>query len=198
MSFRWRITLASAGAVAIAILFTSLLNHTLTGNELRNQIDAQLQSKGRGAQRLRGLLTTNTRRSAIIQASLPMMTGYQQLVASDGTVIVRSAPAVTLPITGATLRLARHGGGPFFRTVRVDGIHLRVLAEPFGPGRAIELAQPLTETDKLLSRLMRVRLLVGLAGIALAALFGAMVAGAATRPLRRLTGRPSTSPRRGI
>jgi two-component system sensor histidine kinase MprB len=186
MSFRWRITLASAGAVAIAILFTSLLNHTLTANELRKQIDAQLQSKGRGAQRLRGLLSPNAPRSAIIEASLPI-TGYQQLVATDGTVIVRSAPAVTLPITDATLRLAKHGGEAFFRNARVNGIHLRVLTEPFGPGRAIEFAQPLTETDELLSRLLRVRVLVGLAGIALAALFGGMVGGAAVRPLRRLT-----------
>jgi two-component system sensor histidine kinase MprB len=186
MSFRWRITLASAGAVAIAILFTSLLNTTLTTKQLRNQIDSQLQRKGRGAQRLRELLRPNTPRSAIIQASLSVA-GYEQLVSTDGTVIVRSAPAVTLPITDATLRLAARGGGPFFRTVRVNGIHLRVLTEPFGPGRAIELAEPLTETDNLLNRLMRVRVLVGLAGIALAALFGGVVAGAAVRPLRRLT-----------
>src|SRR5262249_31688504 len=161
-------------------------NNTLTANELRKQIDAQLQTKGRGAQRLRGLLRPDASRSAIIQASLPI-TGYQQLVAADGTVIVRSAPAMTLPITGATLRLARQGGRPSFRSVGVNGIHLRVLTEPFGPGRAIEFAQPLTETDELLSRLLRVRVLVGLAGIAIAALFGAMVAGAAVRPLRRLT-----------
>jgi two-component system sensor histidine kinase MprB len=186
MSFRRRITLASAGAVAIAILLTSLLNSTLVANELRNQVDAQLEHKGRGAQRLRALLRPNTPRSAIIQASLPM-TGYQQLVATDGTVVVRSAPVVTLPITDATLRLARHGGAPFFRSARVNGVHLRLLTEPFGPGRAIEFAQPLTETDKLLSRLMRVRVLVGLAGVALAALFGGMVASAAVRPLRRLT-----------
>ena len=186
MSFRWRITLASAGAVAIAILFTSLLNTTLATKQLRNQTDSQLQHKGRGAQRLRELLRPNTPRSAIIQAGLPM-TGYQQLVATDGTVVARSVPAVTLPITDATLRLARQGGARFFRTARVNGIHLRVLTEPFGPGRAIELAQPMTETDKLLNRLMRVRVLVGLAGIALAALFGGMVAGAAVRPLRRLT-----------
>ena len=56
MSFRWRITLASAGAVAIAILFTSLLNTTLATKQLRNQTDSQLQHKGRGAQRLRAML----------------------------------------------------------------------------------------------------------------------------------------------
>jgi len=114
VSFRWRITLASAGAVAIAILFTSLLNTTLATKQLRNQTDSQLQHKGRGAQRLRELLRPNTPRSAIIQAGLPM-TGYQQLVATDGTVVARSVPAVTLPITDATLRLARQGGASFFR-----------------------------------------------------------------------------------
>jgi len=113
--------------------------------------------------------------------------GYQQVVNSAGTIVVRSARNVSLPVDAATLELARHGGEPVFRTARVNGVHLRVLAEPFGEGRAIELAQPLTETDSLLSRLRLILALLDLAGIAIAAVLGRIVAGAAILPLKRLT-----------
>jgi two-component system sensor histidine kinase MprB len=113
--------------------------------------------------------------------------GYQQVINSAGTIVVRSARNVSLPIDSATLALAKHGGKPFYRDARVNGLHLRVLTEPFGSGRAIELAQPLTEVDSLLSRLRLILALLDLAGIAIAAVLGRLVAGAAVLPLKRLT-----------
>jgi len=113
--------------------------------------------------------------------------GYQQVINSAGTIVVRSARNVSLPVDSATLALARHGGRPFYRDARVNGLHLRVLARTFGAGRAIELAQPLTEVDSLLSRLRLILALLDLAGIAIAAILGRLVAGAAVLPLKRLT-----------
>ena len=113
--------------------------------------------------------------------------GYQQVVNAAGTIVVRSARNVSLPVDPATQGLAEHGGAAFFRDARVNGIHLRVLAEPFGKGRAVQLAQPLTEVDSLLSRLRLILALLDLGGIALAALLGRIVAGAAVLPLKRLS-----------
>ncbi|HEX3910330.1 MAG TPA: HAMP domain-containing sensor histidine kinase [Solirubrobacteraceae bacterium] len=113
--------------------------------------------------------------------------GYQQVVNAAGTIVVRSARNVSLPVDAATRALAERGGEAFFRDARVNGLHLRVLAEPFGHGRAIELAQPLTEVDSLLSRLRLILALLDLGGIALAAVLGRLVAGAAVLPLTRLT-----------
>jgi two-component system sensor histidine kinase MprB len=113
--------------------------------------------------------------------------GYQQVVNTAGMIVVRSARNVSLPVDAATRGLAERGGEPFFRDARVNGLHLRVLAEPFGRGRAIELAQPLTEVDSLLSRLRLILALLDLGGIALAAVLGRLVAGAAVLPLKRLT-----------
>jgi two-component system, OmpR family, sensor histidine kinase MprB len=113
--------------------------------------------------------------------------GYQQVINSAGTIVVRSARDVSLPVDSATLALAKHSGEPFYRDARVNGLHLRVLAQTFGPGRAIELAQPLTEVDSLLSRLRLILALLDLAGIAIAAVLGRLVAGAAVLPLKRLT-----------
>jgi two-component system, OmpR family, sensor histidine kinase MprB len=113
--------------------------------------------------------------------------GYQQVVNATGVITVRSARNVSLPVDSATLGLAKRGGPAFFRDARVNGLHLRVLAEPFGKGRAVQLAQPLTEVDSLLSRLRLILALLDLGGIALAALLGRVVAGAAVLPLKRLT-----------
>ena len=113
--------------------------------------------------------------------------GYQQVVDAGGKVLARSAPSVTLPVDARTKLLAERGGEPFYREATVGGVHMRVLAEPFGRNRAAELALPLTETDSLLGRLRLILVLVVVGGIALAALLGRLVAGAAVLPLKRLT-----------
>jgi two-component system, OmpR family, sensor histidine kinase MprB len=115
--------------------------------------------------------------------------GYQQVVNASGNIVERSRAAgpVSLPVESQTRALAATGGEPFLRNARVDGIDLRVLAEPLGRGHAVQFAQPLTEVDSLLRRLRLILALVVVGGIALAALLGRLVAGAAVLPLKRLT-----------
>jgi two-component system sensor histidine kinase MprB len=113
--------------------------------------------------------------------------GYQQLVDAGGHVLLRSNPNVSLPVDRATLALAAHGGASRLSDAHVHGLHLRVLAEPVGNGRVLQLAQPLTEVDSLLARLRLILGLIVVGGIALAALLGRLVAGTAVAPLRRLT-----------
>jgi two-component system, OmpR family, sensor histidine kinase MprB len=233
MSFRRRITLVSAAAVAIAVILASLLTYLLTSNQLHRQVDAQLHNRARAAGRLLALLNGQRERAPAEQRAEPLglalgglrpsaagaprtragtakggsntprtnsegffgglpqapgqVRGYQQVIGSSGAIAIRSASNVSLPVDAATRRLAAKGGSPFLRDARVDGIHLRVLAEPFGDGRAIQLAQPLTEVDHLLSRLRLILALLVVGGIALAALLGRLVAGAAVLPLKRLT-----------
>ncbi len=106
---------------------------------------------------------------------------------ASGAILARSSERLSLPVDTRTRALAAHGGEPFLRDVEVNGIHQRVLAEPFGSGRAVELALPLTEVDSLLARLRLILALIVVGGIALAALLGRLVAGAAVLPLKRLT-----------
>ncbi len=113
--------------------------------------------------------------------------GYEQVVESNGRVIARSVQGVTLPVDPGAIELARRGGDPFFRDASVNGAHMRLLAIPFGDSRAVELALPLGEIDSLLSRLRLILVLIVVGGIALAALLGRLVAGAAMAPLKRLT-----------
>jgi two-component system, OmpR family, sensor histidine kinase MprB len=113
--------------------------------------------------------------------------GYQQLIDSHGNVLFRSSGNVTLPVDARTLELALYAGKRFFRDAQVNGLHVRILAEHIAPGRAVQVAQQLTEVDTLLRRLRLILALLDIGGIALAALLGRLVAGAAVLPLKRLT-----------
>jgi two-component system, OmpR family, sensor histidine kinase MprB len=231
MSFRRRITIVSAAAVAIAVVLASVLTYVLTSDQLHSQVDTQLRERARARDGLvraldaKGLGGDALQRRARLQlaaerllgsppaasASAPHRTkstkarpsagnifsrlspgpdqvrGYQQMVDAKGTIVVRSAKGVSLPVDASTRALAAHGGKPFFRDATVNGIHLRVLAESLGKGHAVQFAQPLTEVDSLLSRLRLILALLVVGGIALAALLGRLVAGAAVQPLKRLT-----------
>ncbi|HTU80399.1 MAG TPA: HAMP domain-containing sensor histidine kinase [Solirubrobacteraceae bacterium] len=124
-----------------------------------------------------------------LQPSPNQVRGYQQMIDPSGKVVEHSpgAEGIYLPVEARTRALAAKGGHRFMRDAYVDGIHLRVLAEPFGKGHAVQFALPLTEVDSLLSRLRLILALVVVGGIALAALLGRLVAGAALLPLKRLT-----------
>jgi two-component system sensor histidine kinase MprB len=225
MSFRRRIALVSAAAVAIAVVLASLLTYALTSEQLHSQVDTQLANRGREARGLARFLDQGARSTAAgartgapsleplgplgaLSRSLPdgtagstprasqlfgrlsptpnQVRGYQQVVDAHGTILLRSARDISLPVDAATRALAARGGQPQRRDAHVHGLHLRVLAEPFGKGRALQLAQPLTEVDSLLSRLRLILVLLDVGGIALAALLGRLVAGAAVRPLKHL------------
>src|SRR5207247_2554987 len=77
--------------------------------------------------------------------------------------------------------------GDFFEDTHVTGVHLRVLTTQVGPGFAVQVARPLTEVDRTLSRLGILLVLVSLGGVALAAALGLGVARAVLAPIRRLT-----------
>jgi two-component system sensor histidine kinase MprB len=239
MSFRRRITIVSAAAVAVAVVLASLLTYVLTSDQLHRQVDEQLHNRGHAAIRLERFLQPGSRSGTTLSESerlaldlngiagdnskdaaegkanqtgrrgpFPQKTsygaaarnlfgrlppgpdqvrGYQQVVNSSGRIVARSAHDFSLPVDQATLDLAKHGGSSFLRDARVRGAHLRILAEAFGKGRVVQLAQPLTEVDSLLSRLRLILVLLVLGGVALAALLGRLVAGAAVQPLKRLT-----------
>jgi two-component system sensor histidine kinase MprB len=247
MSFRRRITLVSAAAVAIAVVLASALTYLLAAHQLRGQVDQQLRARSAGLRLIArstpgmsareqrylaraltraatkppagaakagsplGLLlspqptgSSGAKRSAGAPKSAPTITrlrnpfanlpphpdqvrGYQQLVDSSGKILVDSPSNVKLPIDAATRALAAKGGKSFFRDAHVDGIHLRILTEAVSHGYAAQLAQPLTDVDSALARLRLILVLLDIGGVALAALLGRLVAGAAVAPVKRLT-----------
>jgi two-component system, OmpR family, sensor histidine kinase MprB len=83
--------------------------------------------------------------------------------------------------------VAKTGTGAYYTDVEVRGTALRMYVRPARPGYAILAARSLTEVDNALNRLGWSLAITCLAGIALAALAGAVVARGALQPVRRLT-----------
>ncbi len=174
MSFRARLTLVAAAAVALAIVAASAVVYVVVRNELRAPIDdglkhtaAEMLGRGRG-----GLVPPP-----------PELGGarvYTQFVDSTG------ATTGELPVSKNVVAVANGRRGAFITDMHVDGTHVRVLTFPYADG-AVQVARSMTDVDKTLHRVRWFLLLIGAAGIAAAAALGLIVSRAALAPVRRLT-----------
>lgn len=121
-------------------------------------------------------------------------TGFAQVVDARGRLISLggdlTVPAdyQSLPVSRAAQEIAAGAaGGPHFETVELQESSVRILTEELSPGLAIQVARPLDEVSDSLNQLA-VTLGVGsIAGVALAALLGLLVAKLAMRPVTELT-----------
>jgi len=170
VSFRLRVTLLVAIAIAFTVAAASVAVWFIARHELRSQVDQAL----------------------LAQASSPTRPGpYDQTVRTfidpDGGVHGSS-----LPVDARAKQLAAHGGRYYFTDDRVNDFHLRELVAPIEGGGAVIIAQSLNQTDHALDRIRFWTLLIGGLGIAAAAALAALVATAALRPVRRLTAAAET------
>jgi two-component system sensor histidine kinase MprB len=92
------------------------------------------------------------------------------------------------PLGPAEIAAARQSPPTSVRTGAADGQLYRVVAVYAGGGRALVLAQELEPTQRTLSKLAVVLLVVGVSGVVLAALAGVAIARAGLRPVQRLIG----------
>jgi two-component system sensor histidine kinase MprB len=183
VSFRTRLTVASAAAVALAILAASIAAYVLIRSELRGNADAVLRER---AQQV--LLPESGPLSEFGFEEPPFggPSGYAQLVTADGEAIRRPSAKVPLPTEGA-LEVARGVRSEFLEDSTVRGTHLRILTTPIAPGFAAQVALPLDDIDRVLRRIAIFLGLVSAGGIGLAALAGLLVARTALAPVRRMT-----------
>ena len=190
LSFRARIAIAAAGAVALAVVLGSIIVFFLVRDELRSQVDETLAT--RAAVVLREGVQVFPGPGGTPELGPPPRFGEPnatvQALRADGT-LVRYPEDAPLPVTDEMVEIAKslEGRSRFFDT-EVGDVHARVLAVSGAePGYALLIARPLTEVDEALGRLRLVLLLVALAGIAFAAALGLVVARTALAPVRRLT-----------
>jgi two-component system sensor histidine kinase MprB len=118
--------------------------------------------------------------------------GYVQFISPQGEVSVpggQGASPTRIALTALDLSIAARGGGSSLTDRSVNGTKLRVLTLGTGPSGAVLVAEPLTEVDHELSRLLLILALIGAGGVVLAALLGALVARTALAPIARFTER---------
>jgi two-component system, OmpR family, sensor histidine kinase MprB len=189
MSFRDRLVLLSALAVAIAVVVASAVVFLVVRSELRSQVDDQLRGLVGDVKPPREVANPFTGQSVLLLPPTPLggSEGYAQIVQLDGTVIRPRGARVELPVDRRTLQVASGDRGSFFRDTTIGGVHARTLTAPLRAGEAVQGVTTLEHVDRTLGRLAVALGLVSLGGIALAVWLGWLVARAALRPVRALT-----------
>jgi two-component system sensor histidine kinase MprB len=188
MTFRARIAVSAAAAVAITIVAASSLLYFVAREQLRAPVDEALETRAAqiSVQQL-SVLPGPGGRFLAVQGDFGEARGYVQLVRTDGSTLLPPRQAVALPVDEDVLAVAGQDGAAFWRDMNVDGTHLRVFTFAYGPDAAVQVARPLTEVDESLRRIGLVLLLIAAGGIVIAAGLGLVVARAALSPVRQLT-----------
>jgi two-component system sensor histidine kinase MprB len=180
MSFRVRITLVAAAAVALAVVLASAVSYFVVEGQLRKPIDDGLRHSA--TEVLNGHRPFNP-----IEAEPGAAAGYLQVLRSDGTTARPPGETIELPVDDRTTAVAEGRRDAFFTDMEAGGTHLRVLTFPYVDGSAVQVARSLTEVDHTLRRMRLFLIMIALGGIGVAAGLGLAVSRAALAPVRRLT-----------
>ena len=191
MSFRARIAIASAGAVALAVIVASAVVYVVARGELRAPIVDALERRADELKRHQLVAIEGPGGELFLGGVGPGFgeaRAYVQLVKSDGTVILPPEQELELPVGDDVREIAGVEGEESWTEPTIDGEHMLVLTVAYGPNTAVQVARPLTEVDQSLERLGLFLLLIAGTGVAVAAALGLVVSRAALAPVRRLTG----------
>jgi two-component system sensor histidine kinase MprB len=202
MTFRRRIVVLAAGAVAAAIALAAVVTFVVVRHELRGAVDASLrglrpkvifvsrtESAPVGTGKEAGQQTVGPEEVFQVQLPPPAIggtAGVAQATLPNGDVI-RSASGPALPTTAAVHEVASGQRQESVRDQTVRGMHWRVLTTRGPDGATLQIGKPLTDVDDTLGRLRWILLAVTIGGVGLASGLGVGVSRAATRPLGRLT-----------
>jgi two-component system, OmpR family, sensor histidine kinase MprB len=190
VSFRTRLTLVAAAAVALAVLAASFVVFLVVRNQLRGQVDSALRARAHDFDH--GLTIDH---GFLEGGPVPLGGGdYVQLVGSKGQTIRTQfeARGGTLPPNKAAINIANGQPGSGFSDATIDGAQVRVFTTgPFndeqGNSYALQVARSLGEVNHTLGRITIFLILIAAGGIAIAGGLGLAVSQAALAPVRRLT-----------
>ncbi len=200
MSYRRRLVLLAAFAVALAVALASVVTYVSVRAQLRDSVDDGLRSLAArvataplpttgGQPRRLNLDEQQRRRSFLLllpSSPLGEQAGYAQVVSSAGRIQPPEGQRALLAAGPRVVAVAQGHADPFFYDSELSGTTVRVYVARFADGQALQAARSLEETNATLRRLIAVLAGVSLAGIGLAALLGGLVGRSALRPVRRL------------
>ena len=191
MSFRARLAMVAAAAVALAIVAASFVVYFVVRDQLRSTVDDSLRTT---ALQLADTPLHDFQHFAPPASQLGDAPGYPQIVGADGEVFLARGARTTLPVNNSVIGIAQRGSGELFMDAHVNRVHVRIATFPYHlqPGVAVQIARPLTEVDHSLGRIENYLILISGAGIAIAAALGLVVSRAALTPVRRLTATAET------
>lgn len=186
MSFRRRLALLSALAVALISIASAVAVYLIARQQLHDEVAGQLRARAT-IHAARGF--TNIRQLRPLEgAGVPEPPTLPRLISADGRILAARYPRLEYPLTPAARAVATGSRRSALEDIRFEGDRFKVFTVRAGRGRALQLAQSLAATDDTLDRLLFVLIGVTSAGVLTAPLVGLLVAGGALRPVLRLTG----------
>jgi two-component system sensor histidine kinase MprB len=188
VSFRLRVTLLTAVAVAVAAIVAGAVMYLMVQQQLQKAFNETLQTTADAAR----LGARPDDRFGGRGGGTVYLSGrfdiFGQIVDGSGNIVGADPQLGQSPelITSEVLAVANGKRSDVFADVTTAKGRFRVYAVRLTPGRALELARPLDEIDAALAnlRLALVGLAVGAA--LLAALMGAVISRVVLAPVRRL------------
>jgi two-component system sensor histidine kinase MprB len=206
VSLRARIAAVASLCVALAVLAAAIGLYAAVRSDLRGEIDSALRNRAHGIAALvsaREADPFDYPNGRALPAPAPggfpgrvqpapfgAASGYVELIDSGGQVFVpggQGAASSRILPSAEDRRIASAGSGSALSDRRVAGTELRVLTLGTGRGSALLIARPLSEVEHELGHLLLILVLIGGAGIALAAVIGMLVARTALAPVARFT-----------
>lgn len=189
MTLRRRFTALIAAGVALAVSLACAGAWLAARTELRGSVDDALvttASRVRDSPALTNLQSLFASLQSIPTSPLPGTTlGVQLLTASGQRAQPSDSPPV--PVTNADLAVARGRRSIALHDGTADETHVRVVTVALRNGFALQIARPLTEVDRALTRLGVVLALVAVGGVLLAATIGFLIARSGLAPVERLS-----------
>jgi two-component system sensor histidine kinase MprB len=216
VTFRRRLVVLAAVAVAVAVLLGSGVTYVVVRHELRGRVDQDLKAltatvlarSAEATPEISGSLELKKKKKkaaaaadaplknsdTLVNPKLPPQrrledsTGFAQFISPDGQAVkpIEGEP-VDIEVTPLDLAVAR-GTRLALRSDRdVAGVHARVLTTALEEGGAVQAVRSLEGVDSTLARLALVLAAVSAGGVALAVGLGWLVARGAVRPVARLS-----------
>jgi two-component system, OmpR family, sensor histidine kinase MprB len=159
------------------------------GSQLHGQVDKSLKERAAAiaaiASRRPSSPAPRGRLPRVGPAKLGEATGYIQFVSANGKVTLLPGEHVRLP-TFSAAAVAAGRQRAFFSVARVQGTQLRIYTRRAG-ARAVEVALSLNDTNRVLSWIRVLFLVISSVAVAGTAVVALFVARTVLRPVRRLT-----------
>ncbi len=192
MTFRLRLALAAALAVAGTVAIASGVVYLVMRSQLWQSLDQRLAQQWTQVQQNPGLLRAFDQHDFGQPFQLPSggpktTNVYMQAVSAAGLKALTRGESKYVPVTGETRAVAAGTRRSFYSNASVGGVAVRVYTVQAQPGVALQFVQPTDDIDRTLGRLRLILLLVLTGGLAAGAAAGAAVSRSALVPVRRLT-----------
>jgi two-component system, OmpR family, sensor histidine kinase MprB len=189
VTFRVRVTLLTTAAVAVAAIAAGAVMYLMVQQQIQTAFDDTLKTTADSA-RISGPRPDDRFGGRGGQVSLSGRGDiFAQIVDTTGKIVGSDAQDGEAPelVTSEVLAVAKGTRADAFADVTTANGHFRVYAVPFTPGRALEVARPLTEIDAALASTRFALIGLAITATFLAALLGALIGRAVLTPLRRLS-----------